>query len=308
MKFMQDPQAYQSPDDLRRVQIALMQWTEQVGDCNYLHKGDVRHRLFNGGYQHHPQDILHYWQDDKGEIIGFVLLYPFWESFELYVAPDLRYSNFHIEAFQWSEQNLIDYAKRVDKLLKELVVETCGCDPQYEEFVMARGYQHTKHSHICTEHDCRNIPDASLPEGFRFHTATVDDLENLADVHNYSFTNKWTAEIYGKVFNAPYQEYEFVVIAPDGRFAAFTQVWVDDINHSILFEPVGTHQDFRRRGIAKAMMVTVLKRMQAEHGTYRAIVCHELPDKNPASGALYASLGFRPKYQIHEYVKTLTIS
>lgn len=299
------PQAYQSPEDLHRAQVALMQWTQQVGDCNYCHKGDVRHRLFNGGYQSNPQDLFHYWLDDKGEVMGFSVSSPRWTMFDLMIAPDLRYTNFHVEAFQWAEQNLIDYAKRISTPLNEIIVDTFGCDPRYEEFIMARGYTHNKHAITYTEHDYRNIPEATLPDGFHFHDATGDDLENLADVHNNSFTNKWTAEIYGKVFNAPHQEYEIVVVAPDGRFAAFTQVWVDHINHTILFEPVGTHQDFRRRGIGKAMMVYVLKRMQAEHGTQRAIVCHEPPDKNLASGALYASVGFRPKYQIHDYKKTL---
>jgi mycothiol synthase len=305
---MKPPISYQTPDDLRRVQVTLMQWTKQAGHCNYFHKGDIRHRLFNGGYQHQPQDILHYWLDDDDKIIGFVQLYPFWDNFELYVAPELRYTDFHIEAFQWAEENLIAYANRIEKPLKEIVVETFGCNPQHEEFVMAHGYIHDKHAITYTEHDYQNIPEASLPEGFRFHDATVDDFENLADVHNHSFTNKWTADIYGKVFTAPHQEYEIVVVAPDGRFAAFTQVWVDDINKTILFEPMGTHEEFRRQGIGKALMIYVLKRMQAEHGTQRAIVCHETPDKNPASGALYKSVGFRPKYQIHEYVKTLTIS
>lgn len=299
------PQPYQTPEDLRRAQVALMQWTQQAGDCNYCHKGDLRHRLFNGGYQHNPQDLFHYWLDDNGEVMGFVSLYPSWNWFHLLVSPNLLYTDFHVEAFQWGEQNLIDFAKRIGTPLKEVMVETFGCDPRYEEFVMAHGYTHDKHAITYTEHDYRNIPDATLPDGFRFHDATSDDFENLADVHNNSFTNKWTGEIYGKVFSAPYQEYEIVVVAPDGRFAAFTNVWVDDINNTILFEPVGTHQDFRRRGIAKAMMVYVLKRMQAEHGTQRAIVCHEPPDKNPASGALYVSVGFRPKYQLHDYIKAL---
>ena len=26
-----------------------MHWTQQAGDCNYWHKGDIRHRLFNAG-------------------------------------------------------------------------------------------------------------------------------------------------------------------------------------------------------------------------------------------------------------------
>jgi ribosomal protein S18 acetylase RimI-like enzyme len=130
-------------------------------------------------------------------------------------------------------------------------------------------------------------------------------MENLADVHNHSFTNKWDVELYGRVFHAPWMEYEIVTVAPDGRFASFTNVWVDEVNHTILFEPVGTHSDFRQMGIGKAMMVYVLKRMQAERGIQRAYVCHELADKNPASAALYRSVGFRPKYEIHDYVKSL---
>ena len=305
---MQQPIPYQTAEDLQRAQIALMNWTKQAGDCNYWHKGDIRHRLFNGGYRQNPEDIFHYWLDDEGQVTGFVLLYPNWEMFDLHVAPDLRYSAFHVQAFEWSEANLITYAERLGKPLKQIIVDSMGCDARHEEFIKARGFTNPKHEMYLTEHDLRDIPDAQLPDGFTFHDATVDDLENLADVHNNSFTNKWTAEIYGKVFHAPYQEYEIVVVAPDGRFAAFAQVWVDDINHTILFEPVGTHHDFRRRGIGKALMVYILKRMQAEHGTQRAYVGHELPDKNPASGALYASVGFQKKYAIYDFTKTLTIA
>ena len=42
---------YQGPEDLYRAQAALMAWVRQCGHCNYLHKGDVGHRLFNGCFQ-----------------------------------------------------------------------------------------------------------------------------------------------------------------------------------------------------------------------------------------------------------------
>ena len=304
---MQKPISYQTAEDLQRAQIALMNWTKQAGDCNYWHKGDIRNRLFNSGYLHHPEDIFHYWLDDHHNVMAFVLLYPYrpGQWFELHVEPRLRYTNFHVKAFQWAEENMLAFAKRINIKLQKLVVETFGCDPDYEKFVIARGYTHDKSSLIYTEHDLRDIPDATLPEGFHFHDATADDAENLADIHNKVFINRWTGETYKKVFTAPLMEHEIVVVAPNGRFVAFTNVWVDDLNKTIVFEPVGTHPDFRRQGIGKVLMVYVLKRMQAEHGTQRAFVCHELPDKNPASSALYTSLGFRPKYQIHEYMKAL---
>ena len=303
---MQQPFAYQQPDDLRRAQVALMRWTKQVGDCNYWHKGDIRHRLFNGGYKYQPEDIFYFWLDEHDEVIGFVNLYFYFGGlFDLHVAPELRYTERHAEMFHWSEENLIASAKRLAEPLKELLVDSMGCNPQHDEFLIAQGYEHSALVLMLNEHDLQNIPDATLPEGFRFYDATADDLEKLADVHNHSFTHKWNAELYGRVFNAPLMEYEIVTVAPDGQFASFTNVWVDEVNLSIVFEPVGTHSDFRRMGIGKAMMVYVLKRMQAELGIQCAYVCHESSDKNPASGTLYRSVGFRPKYEIHDYVKFL---
>jgi len=302
---MRQPIAYQQPDDLRRAQIALMQWTKQAGDCNYWHKGDLRHRIFNGGYKYQPEDLFYYWPDETGQVIGFVSLHFYRGMFDLHVAPELRYTERHTEMFQWSEAKLIESAERLAEPLEAVAVDSMACNPQHDEFLIAQGYEHSAHVMTLTEHDLQNIPDATLPEGFRFHDATADDLEKLADVHNHSFTHKWIAELYGKVFNGPLMEYEIVTVAPDGRFASFTNVWVDEVNHTIVFEPVGTHSDFRRRGIGRAMMAYVLKRMQAEHGIERAYVCHELDDKNPGAGAFYYSVGFRPKYEIHEYVKSL---
>ena len=100
-------------------------------------------------------------------------------------------------------------------------------------------------------------------------------------------------------------EYEIVAEAPDGRFAAFTNVWIDDLNRSLLFEPVGTHADFRRRGIGKALMLHVMKRMQAERGIRRAYVCHQPASDNPAAAALYASVGFIRLHDIFEYAKPI---
>jgi len=294
---------YQGPQDFYRAQAALMAWVRQCGHCNYLHKGDVGHRLFNSCCQYDPADVMRYWLDDEGEICAFAMLDLPWDAFDLQVAPMLRLSDKHVEIFEYCERETRRIAQRSGKCLKEIIVEADDCDPAYVAFVEARGFSFTKHSFALTRHDLRSLPDAPLPAGFRFRQATADDAAQLADVHNHSFSNKWNAETYAKVFRSPHMEYEFVVVAPDGRFAAFTNVWLDDVNRSLLFEPVGTHSDFRQRGIGKAMMVRVLRRMERERGIQCAYVGHEPPDKNPASGALYASVGFKKLHEIHDYSK-----
>ena len=297
------PQRYDEPCDLHRAQAALMGWARERGHCNYLHKGDIGHRLFNTCYGYDKGEVFRYWLDASGKLAAFAILCPHWEFFNLQVAPRLLFGAEHGAFLAFCERETRCLAKRLNISLNALAVEACDCEPAYSEFLEARGYQRDKHALTITRHDLSDLPEAKLPPGFRFHAATASDIERLADVHNHSFADKWSAESYGAAFGAPHMEYEWVVVAPDGRFAAFTQLWIDDVNRSLLFEPVGTHSDFRRQGIGKALMVHALRRMRAERGIERAYVGHEPPAKNPASGALYASVGFQPLYDIYDYKK-----
>ena len=212
----------------------------------------------------------------------------------------------HRLLFETCERETLRLGEKLGQGIKELVVEVEDCEPAFIRFIEARGYGRGEQLFSFTRHDLSRLPDAELPPGFRFHQATVADAAILADVHNHSFTNKWDAESYAAVFRSPHMEYELVVIAPDGRCGAFTNVWVDTVNRSLLFEPVGTHADFRRRGLAKALMIHALRRMGRERGIKCAYVGHEPPAKNPASGPLYAAVGFKPVFDCYEYKKSVS--
>jgi mycothiol synthase len=66
---------------------------------------------------------------------------------------------------------------------------------------------------------------------------------------------------------------------------------VNKIGH---FEPVGSHQDFRRRGLARAMMLHGLERMRTV-GMDAATV--EYDASNAPARHLYAGLGFVKRYE-----------
>ena len=53
-------------------------------------------------------------------------------------------------------------------------------------------------------------------------------------------------------------EHEIIVVAADGRLAAFTTIRLDNLNNVGLFEPVGTRPVFQRRGLARAMLLLSL--------------------------------------------------
>ncbi len=294
---------YHEPNDLFRAQAALMRWVSEAGQCHYLHKGDIGHRLFNGCCGYDKREMFRYWLDAEGEIAAFALLLPHWEYFALQVAPRLLFSPFHGAALDYCEREMLRIARLIKRPLNALALEASDCEPAMAAFLTARGYGNPETWGSLTRHDLSGLPNAALPAGFSVRRANADDAEMLADVHNHSFANKWTAESYLSVFHAPHLEYEFIVEAPDGRFAAFTNVWVDELNRSLLFEPVGTHADFRRRGIARALMVYVMKRMERERGIECAYVGHEPAAVNPASGALYRSVGFKKHSELLDYRK-----
>ena len=294
---------YQTADDLRRVQAALMRWVAIDGHSNLLHTGDIGHRLFNGAYGYDSGDILRYWTDAAGQIQAFALLYPHWSGFDLQVSPQAKKSAWHGELIATCERETLRLADKYDKTIEAIGTEADDSDPDFAAFLQARGYQQAKHAITLTRHDLSYIPDAPLPAGFHFHQAALADADQLAAVHNASFTAKWNAESYAQVFSAPHMERELVVVAPDGSFAAFVNLWQDKLNRSMLFEPVGAHEDYRRRGLAKALMCHALRRMMAEWGIERAYVCHAPEASNPAAAALYAAVGFTKLYEAHEYSK-----
>jgi ribosomal protein S18 acetylase RimI-like enzyme len=95
-------------------------------------------------------------------------------------------------------------------------------------------------------------------------------------------------------------ERELVIQAPDGTFVAFTVVWFDHLNRTGLFEPVGTHQDHRRRGFGRAIVMYGMQQMAAA-GMEFATVSHS--GRNEAARGLYQACGFKPWYLQDGYTK-----
>jgi ribosomal protein S18 acetylase RimI-like enzyme len=134
-------------------------------------------------------------------------------------------------------------------------------------------------------------PQARLPEGFRCRTVESSDLAERVAVHRDVWApSRVTESSYANVMAAwPYRaSLDCLVEAPDGRFAAYVLAWPDDENRVGLFEPVGTREEFRRRGLGAAACTFALRRLH-EEGIRQAVVgCATRP-----ACALYESLGFR---------------
>ena len=108
----------------------------------------------------------------------------------------------------------------------------------------------------------------SLPEGFCFlETQAADHAERRAELHIDAFHpgSTMTLEKYRALMNAPDYDpdMDVVILAPDGRYAAFALGWTEAESKMGLFEPVGTRREFQRLGLGKAALHEAMRRMQA---------------------------------------------
>lgn len=151
----------------------------------------------------------------------------------------------------------------------------------------------------------RDLPEpVSLPAGFRVrHISGEADLARRVAVHRAAFSvlrpSRVTEQSYREVMAAwPYRpELDWVVEAPDGRFAAACLIWLDEANGVGELEPVGTDPTFWRMGHARAVCLAALHAL-ARHGADIAVVASREMEGLPSAPALYRSIGFRAATQV----------
>ncbi len=94
------------------------------------------------------------------------------------------------------------------------------------------------------------------------------------------------------------REHDLVAVGADGTIASFAIYWSDAELSLARFEPVGTHPDFQRRGLARAVMQEGLTRLAAA-GIERAQVM--TGGSNERAKRLYLAAGFDLIDQVGEF-------
>lgn len=145
------------------------------------------------------------------------------------------------------------------------------------------------------QRDLTEVERPVLSDGFRFRNADEAGPEAAVRAHLDAWApSAYTAESYAGVRQtAAYRgDLHILVEAPDGAMAASAIMWLDEANNTVEFEPVGTHPDYRRLGLARAMMLHGMHRARAAGATHATVVCMGAPGRPEARG-LYYGLGFR---------------
>jgi mycothiol synthase len=299
---------YRDEQDLEDMRLLLIESRKAAGPVYYIHPGDLNWWLYY--LDQDFQNRIYLWEDENyNQLVSWVLFSPNFGAFDVFVTPDPGLCEQRMELFVWAEEQM-----------RRLVGEQGGADlrtmwvSEYDHELIAhlekRGFACSDYHLVYLQQPLDEvISKPELPQGYFLGTvAGEQELAQRALVSYAAFgSSKPIAdyiERYLRFMRSPVYkpEWDLVIVAPSGEFAAFCVGWLDEENQLGYFEPVGTHPNFRRRGLAAAVLREGLCRMQAR-GLLTASVYVE--SDNPLAKKLYEGLGFRKIHKLLTYVKLL---
>ncbi len=301
------PQPFSGDDDFKAMRYILTEGIKVSRHSGYVHIGDLNWWLYYilPTKQCDLREIAYVWRDGDA-VIGWSLFSPD-GVFDLFVHPDERHSARRGAMLTWTVERAAERAKfaGVSELSTEFVFMD---DPTWSDLLAAHGFKpDAANPSLYTAFDLSSIPDAPVPEGFTIRSVEgTHEAAGRAETHRLAFSpgSRMTEEKYVHFMtSAPdYRpELDVVAVAPDGRIAAYAQGWVDLENGIGLFEPVGTHPDFRKLGLCRAVIYETLRRMQAAGATE----AHVYPYENHDASEVYRKLGFQTRGKIIVYRKAI---
>jgi GNAT superfamily N-acetyltransferase len=193
------------------------------------------------------------------------------------------------EVLDWLELEVPDAKRRT---------AARAADNSALERFRARGYAHDPSApwHLLNARSLDDIAQPILPSGYVLKTMRqIANVPRRVAVHRAAWEpSSVTEDSYARVMSTwPYRDdLDFVVEAPDGSLAASALGWYDDANRVGEFEPVGTHPEHRRLGLARAVLLFGMQCLR-DAGAEHAIIGCRGDDAYPVPKQVYESIGFR---------------
>lgn len=149
------------------------------------------------------------------------------------------------------------------------------------------------------------VPAYSIPKGYTIRNAVIEkDFLKYREVQMavFSHITSMSKELLALYSTASFyqEDLDLVAVAPDGRFAAFCTARIDPLSKIAELEPVGTHPDYRRLGLAKAVICESLKRLK-KYKPSVVLILGAAPTEEARK--LYESVGFVNEGKRHYWVR-----
>jgi len=227
------------------------------------------------------------------------------------VAPEARGQGLEEECMDWMQERATEclaqaaQAEGAGDLRRVIRVSFPETDTNSIARYNANGYEHAR-SFFKMNRDLReSIPDNPLPDGLTLQVYSEELDESLRHAFNESFGDHWghqevtEAEWHPFVMDISDVRRDLTLIAMDGReIAAFCINRVKANENERLsikrgwIGSVGTRRNWRKRGIASALIAESMRRFRAEG--FDAVGLGVDAENLTGALALYERLGFKP--------------
>jgi mycothiol synthase len=284
---------YRDAADWWRVRSLLVQawprsrhgtvWDIRHWDGERYHRAELADDARRAG-------LIGLWEADDGRLVGAVHPEGGGASF-LEVDPDFRH--LEPEMIRWAEGRFA----RNSASGRTIEFWVGDKDAVRRDILAHLGYRPDEQGGWmrCLRFD--SLPEADPPapaEPYRFRATEPSeaDCTRMAALLNAGFgrTVHSAPEIRNFVDLSPSFEHDLnlVAVAPDGAFAATAGITYDAANRHGVIEPVCTHPDHRRHGLARGLLLEGLARLRARGALTASLDTGE----GEAANALYAGCGF----------------
>lgn len=306
--------AFTSEEDWQRVRQLLIETFPITGlELNW----EIRHwdgnRYHREGPEWQPElyEGFQLWETADGQLAG--LVHPERDDeFCLQIHPDYR-EQIEDAMLDWAEMH---YGKINTDGQRILHLAVFDYDRPRLRRLLERGYERTQNGWIVRRMylGSQTIPTSTLANGYTLHEVGPHSLDVPGDCQR-------VAELLCAGFNRPSgthtaadylrfitcspsfrQDLNLFAAAPDGSFAAHAALTYDEENRRAIFEPVCTHPDHRRKGLAQALMFEGIHRIRALGARQVTVATGDAE----AANKLYDSLGFTEGYQGRYWRKVFT--
>jgi predicted N-acetyltransferase YhbS len=207
--------------------------------------------------------------------------------------------------YEFLLDEMLDYAETTFKYDGKLRFSIYDQDVALQAVAQKRGYQ----KHVEWDGDdsaftiTGDLPEPKLPDGFKLQSMADDNnLALRAKAFGLGFNHPdpkdWpSAATYAELQRAPdyRKDLDLSVVSPDDEHVSFCIVWYDARNRIGILEPVGTHPDYRLRGLGRAVVTEGIRRAAALGATEVWV----------GSGQeFYLAIGFEKRFVSYTWQKT----
>jgi ribosomal protein S18 acetylase RimI-like enzyme len=266
-------------------------WDIRRWDGSFAHRAEM-------SVDRSGENPMQIWETQAGTLVGIAHPEGGGDAF-VDLHPDYR--EIEEEMLAWAEANLAAPVDVDGKTRHQSEIYAWEYDAPRQRLLAARGYEKMSYGGMIRRmrFGKRRLPETIIAEGYWLRTTRPEDgdFQRVADLLNTSFGRTFHSAAEYRNFTRYSPSYrhdlDLVAEAPDGSFAALVGVTYDEQNRRGIFEPVCTHPDHRRHGLARTLMIEGQRRLKAL-GALEVTV--DTGDMAPAN-ALYDALGFTEAYK-----------